>query len=295
MRAQVEAAGQMQTSATTAPVDLVDLGANIPRNTASRLTPISAQVANLCRLADRTFQVHLTPEVDDIDVLINDAYRIDAKLQAWADSVPDLWRYHPATGIRCPVDQPRELFVYQDRMDVYEDVNIANVWNAYRTNRLSVYRVILKCVSWLGFPTEDKGHQFLQQVTQELVDAICASVPFHIGTKMVGGPQDRDEVEYPYRGGSYLTRAQRQACAAYGGWYLLSSLQPCLVVDGLRPGQKEWIIDQIKRIGRLYSLKWTSYLFTKGKKELTSFEWERGVRMACPIEEIAARECFDSF
>lgn len=293
---QVEAAGQMHTAATTVPLDLVPLGENIPRNTASRLTPISAQVANLGRFADEIFQGDSPPKAASIDVILQDASQINAKLQAWADSVPDLWLYYPATGIQCPVNQPRERFIYQDRMDVYEDVNIANLWNNYRTNRLTINRVILTCITRLGFPPTHEVAQSARQATQELVDAICASVPFHIGTKMHGGPQDRDDVQYPYQGGVYLSRAQRQACAAYGGWYLLDSLKPCLIVDGLREGQKGWIIGQIKRIGRLYSLQWTSHLCGPGKVGLSASEWEEEVRMACSSssEKPAAPLCSDS-
>ena len=283
----------MHPSATTPPLDLTQLGANIPRNTASRLTPISAQVANLGRFADGIFQGHSPQAAAYIDVILQEANQIDAKLQAWADSVSDLWIYHPATGIQCPVNQLREQFIYQDRMDVYEDVNIANVWNNYRTNRLTINRIILTCLNRQGFPFTYEVAQSTRRITQELVDAICASVPFHLGTKMRGGPQDRDEVQYPYLGGSYLSRAQRQACAAYGGWYILDALKPCLIVDGLREGQQGWIVDQIKRIGMLYSFKWTGHLPGKWKEHVSACEWEE-VRMACSNEKPAARACLDS-
>ena len=277
----------MQTSVTAAPLDLVQLGANMPRNTASRLTPISARVANLSRFADKIFQSHSSPRAAYIDVVLKDANEIDAELQAWADSVSDVWSYHPATGIQCPVDQPLEKFVYQGRMDVYKDINIANVWNNYRANRLTINRIILTCSKLQGFSPTHGVVQSARQAAQELVDVICASVPFHLGTKTIGGPMDREEVQYPYLGSSYLNRAQRHACAAYGGWYMLDSLKNCLIVDDLRKGQKEWIIDQIKRIGRLYSLTWTSYLSGKGKDKLSASEWEQEVQMACFSEKSA--------
>ena len=284
----------MQTSVTTAPLDLVQLGANIPRNTASRLTPISAQVTNLGRFADKIFQGHSPSGTAYIDVVLQDANHINGELQAWADSVPDPWLYCSATGIECPVNQPLEKFVYQDRMDVYEDINIANVWNNYRTNRLTINRVILACLNQQGIPLTHRLAQSARLANQELVDAICASVPFHLGTKTLGGPMDRDEVQYPYLGSSYLGRPQRQACAAYGGWYMLDSLKHCLIVDDLREGQKGWIIDQIKRIGRLYTLTWTSYLSGKGKDKLSASEWELEVQMACINEKRAASGCIVS-
>lgn len=276
----------MQTSITTAPLDLVQLGANAPRNTASRLTPISARVANLGRFADKIFQGR-SPGAAYVEVVLEDASQIDAELQAWADSVSDVWSFHPATGIHCPVEHTLDKFVYQGRMDFYEDINIANVWNNYRANRLTINRVILTCCNLQGFSPIHGVVQSARQATQELVDAICASVPFHLGTKTIGGPMDRDEVQYPYLGSSYLDRAHRHACAAYGGWYMLDSLKNCLMVDDLRKGQKGWIIDQIKRIGRLYSLTWTSYLSGKGKDKMSASQWEQEVQMACFSENPA--------
>lgn len=220
-----------------------------------------------------------------LDLVLRTARQIDAKLQAWVESVSEPWSYHPATGMQCAIDERWETFVYQDRMDVYEDVNIANVWNTYRTNRIMTYRVILTCLAQEGFPLTHEVARPAREATQQLVDAICASVPFHLGTKMCGGPRDQDEVQYPYRGQSYLTRAQRQACAAYGGWYLMDALKTCLIVDGLREGQKRWIIRQMKRIGVLYSFEWMAHISGMEKDVLKIPEWEEEVRMACPSEE----------
>ena len=266
----------------TASVNLPQLGADLPRNTASRLTPISAQVTNLRGYADRVLQRSSPCSAWEIDQVLQMAHQVDAKLQEWADTVPQTWSYCPATGIQCPIDVPREAFVYQDRMDFYEDVNMANVWNTYRTNRIWVHRVILACLARQDFHL--KMHEVVQsarQTTQELVDDICASVPFHLGTKMLGDTRDRDEVQYPHRDGSYLGRAQRQACAAFGGWYLIDVLKTCLTVEGLRQGQKEWIRGQMKRIGILYSFEWAAHLGGMEKEKLQASEWDNQVLSAC--------------
>jgi hypothetical protein len=250
----VECAVQQQTPSMTAPVDLIDQGTNLAHNTASRLTPISAHVANLRKLAAGVLR-RFPPPPDAIGLVLRLAHEIDGKLQAWAHSVSPTWLFHPATGIQCPTHVPRERFLYRDRMDMYEDVNIANVWNNYRANRIVIANIVLACLSRQGIPPTHAVAQLACQVMQELVDDICGSVPFHLGTKMCGGPRDRDEVQYPYRGLSRLSPAHRQACAAYGGWYVLDALKVCLGVDGLREGQMPWIIGQMKRIGILYGFK----------------------------------------
>lgn len=242
------------TLSMTAPIDLMNDGTTLAHNTASRLTPISAHVANLRKLAAGVSR-RSPPPPDSINLVLRLAHEIDAKLQAWAHSVSPTWLFHPATEMQCPTHLPREYFLYQDRMDMYEDVNIANVWNNYRANRIVVASITLACLSHQGIPPTHDVAQPARQVMQEMVDDICASVPFHLGTKMIGGPRDHDEVQYPYRGLSRLTPAHRQACAAYGGWYVLDALNACLGADGLREGQMQWIIRQMKRIGILYSFK----------------------------------------
>jgi hypothetical protein len=272
----------MPTSSRTASLDLIHLGSNLPRNTASRLTPISAQAANLRKFADEVFEHSPSSSSASIDHVLRIAYQIDAKLQDWAKSVPDVWEYHPAAGIKYPVGIRPEYFVYQDRMDVYEDVHIADVWNHYRMDRVMVNSVILACLSRQGFKPMDQVTEPARLAIQQLVDAVCASVPFHLGTKMCGGPLDYDEVEYPFRDGSYLGPAQRQACAAYGGWYMMEALKPCLGLDRLREGQRQWIVQQLKRIGSLYSFRWAADLFGPGEdQQYACQQWRKEVLEAC--------------
>lgn len=250
-RCQVETARLMDSSAMTAPLELPQLGADLPRNTASHLTPISAQVANLRGYADRVFQQPWLHSASRIEPIFHAARKIDTTLQDWAISVPDTWLYHPATRFESPTDEPRETFVYQNQIDMYEDVNIANVWNTYRTNRVVTNRVMLTCLAILS-DDDNVIAQSAQQTIQALVDGVCASVPFHLGTKMQDGPRDRVEVHFPERDGWCLSGAQRQACAAFGGLYILEGLTLCMDVEGLREGQAEWIERQMRRISRMY-------------------------------------------
>ena len=93
---------------------------------------------------------------------------------------------------------------------------------------------------------------------QKLTDDICGSVPFHLGSKMCAGIDDNPCVEYPYKT-SKADKALRRSAAGTGGYNLVEPfhgpLNCVLGVRCLRPGQKEWILGQIARIGRLYSLE----------------------------------------
>lgn len=92
-------------------------------------------------------------------------------------------------------------------------------------------------------------------ITQEMVDDICASVPYALGTKTFGGPGERDGVEYPYNGTQKASEDHRRAATALGGWHLLEPFKTSLKANCLGEGQKEWVKAQMARIWRIYSLQ----------------------------------------
>lgn len=93
---------------------------------------------------------------------------------------------------------------------------------------------------------------------QKLVDDICGTVPFYLGTKTRPGVDDTPDVEYPYTT-SKPSKGLRRAQAGSGGYNLIEPhhepLKLVLSFQALRAGQKEWVLGQLARIDRLYGLK----------------------------------------
>ena len=87
-----------------------------------------------------------------------------------------------------------------------------------------------------------------------MADDICASVPFHLGTKTFGGPSDRGEVQYPDDGKEKPSNDYRRSAAGLGGWFILEPLKMAAKAPALREGQQEWILKQIERIQRIYTI-----------------------------------------
>lgn len=232
---------------------------NLPQNTANRLAVISAKAAELRRLAKIVLHSQSTlASTDEIHRILNIALEINSQFKIWAQSVPENWAWYPASGFDCPPERPRELFVYQDRIDFYSESNMAKVWNSYRSRRMMILFTILDCVYKLGPSYNDILACYAEdslQVMQELVDDICASVPYLFGTKTYGGPGDRACFEYPYYGTTKLSAEHRRAAAALGPWSLSEPFKTSLSAVGLRKGQKKWIVRQIMRIGASYHLK----------------------------------------
>lgn len=243
-------------------LDLEQYGANLPRNTASRLTAISAQTARFRRYAEEVLKEPRSVSDGLLDTVLEMARVVDSKMQEWAASVPESWLPSAVTELDCPPDIPRDVFVYGDRIDLYEDVNISNIWNSYRMHRIMVLSIVLSCLSRKAKVTHALAMDDAQwamtalQSIQQLTDDLCASVPFNLGTRTRGGTCDRPEAEYPYRKGSAkFSMALRQAAASLGGWYMIDPLGTAMRAPGLREGQGRWMRGQIMRIARLYNVK----------------------------------------
>lgn len=189
--------------------------------------------------------------------VLKSALEIDAVLTQWPESVPSGWEWLPAFDFDCPAETPRTCFVYQDRVDIYYDLWVAEMWNNYRITRIMVQFFVLDCISritWADSPQLMQQSRNAMRISQQMVDELCGSVPFHLGTKIGGGLGDDAGVEYPVNATSVITKNQWRASAALGGWQLIEPLRTALKVTCLREGQREWLTQQLIRIGNIYSV-----------------------------------------
>lgn len=237
---------------------LTDLASKVPQNVAGQLISISAKAADLrgiARIALETPQ-SLASE-HEINRILYLALDIDSQLKQWAETVPDAWLWDSATGFDLPSGMPRDIFIYNNRVDYYCDLNVLDIWNSYRAKRVMILSIIIDCILKIGppydeFPANQASHAF--RTTQELIDDLCASVPYSLGTKFFGGAQDQESVEYPYMGTEKFKIAQRRQVGAVGGWYLLEHIKGCLSVVRVRPAQKKWLMRVMVRIGNIYNI-----------------------------------------
>ena len=238
--------------------DCLEMTSGVPQNTATQLTTLTAQLAYLRSNAEMILGTQAS--VKEICQVVDCATQLDTLLAAWAHSVPREWEVVATNNFETPMSVQRQDFVYEDRIDVYFDITVAEIWNSYRVTRIKVLSIICDCFAALRQPLTVSGRRrkdFALATLQEIVDGICGSVPFHLGTKTRSGTEDQVDVEYPYIT-SKAAKDLRRACAGQGGWGLIEPhyepLKNALSVPSIRAGQKEWILGQLTRIGRLYAL-----------------------------------------
>lgn len=232
------------------------LASGVPQTMASRLNTISTALAFLRDNARTVLGEHALR--DRIPSLLGDAFATNQQLTNWAQSVPLDW---PATAgfLDTPADVPRERFVYCGRIDVYYDLFVATTWNFYRAIRIQVLKIALDCFDAMCIPSHGpfaSQRQTIIEDLQGLVDDICGSIPFHLGTKMIPGYLDNPSVEFPYIT-TKATSVHRRAAAASGGWVLVEPYSEPLIVaveaTCTRDGQREWLLTQLSRVADLYN------------------------------------------
>lgn len=198
------------------------------------------------------------PSHEQLTAILDYATKVEAQVATWPDSVPDDWWWTPSHSFDNLPSHERKLYVYNRRVDIYHDIWVASVWNSYRGTMLMIQYAMLQALGFLGPPPLSRSAYRIVtaiNIVQGLVDDICGSVPFNLGTKTFGGPGDRKEVRYPDDGVTKPSDDYRKSAAGLGGWFMLEPLKTAAHATSMREGQNEWISKQIERIQRIYTIK----------------------------------------
>ena len=90
---------------------------------------------------------------------------------------------------------------------------------------------------------------------QDVVDGICASVPFNLGDLMAPQSIHQGNVKYPSSPVHPLPERQQVTAMAYGGWYLFAPFKETMKVQSyIRKGQIEWLRAQLLRLAKVFEV-----------------------------------------
>lgn len=192
---------------------------------------------------------------------------LDCRLVDWYDTIPEAWVPVTiwATGGGGISDSIGAAGLYQSHCTVHESVFIANMLNGHACTRIKVQLLLLDCLELIDADQVSFGDDFeashsivsmretAKSIVQDLADAICASIPFHLGDRNEALRIDDTSVQYPRIGISLLPQEHYITAAAHGGIFLITKLTQLLSLGPLlREGQREWILGQMGRIKRIY-------------------------------------------
>ncbi|KAL6722246.1 hypothetical protein ACLMJK_001353 [Lecanora helva] len=221
---------------------------NVPKSKTFQLEEVDIEIANL--------QASISSRLTDVKTAsraLMDTQDLDQRLSDWANAIPNDWNPSIITGPECIPQSIRNAGLYQTHCHIYKSIQVANILNGYRCSRLKLQLMIFECLDKLDKPSSDTIRSNACQTSQEMADAICASVPFFLGDRMQPHRLDDKTVQYPHLESQAVSDEHYRAAAAYAGILLMQRL-PQLLQPGLslRDGQRQWILSQMMRVKRVY-------------------------------------------
>lgn len=225
----------------------------------------------------RAFRNDLDHRSHSYEEVIAEALRINEHFAAWKRGITDshwlpkyVWREEILSTIK-------DAGFYGDRCAVWADLAFANIWNIYHIRQLLTLQMIRQAYAdEPNLPEDTASRAILSMANSEMqasVDAICETVPHHLGDTVVPtNPIYSQEINFPYK---VMTDPQtgrtttiptmdsvyKPRAAAAGGWMIFAPLiAVCRLAEPeddaapltLREGQLDWIKGQIKRLQTIF-------------------------------------------
>jgi hypothetical protein len=120
--------------------------------------------------------------------LMKRAQAMEQEFQAWKDSIPAEWRPQTVAWVdQIPGGEIAKAEVCPGKVDIYDDVWLANTWNHCRVARLFISGSIVRCAAWISSPVDYRTTpEYAQSVRLcvDLVTDIIASIPFQLGWRI---------------------------------------------------------------------------------------------------------------
>lgn len=223
----------------------------LPTTSSARLSLYAEQVTNLHAAVKLTLDSWDPLSEQQASELLNLLFEADQNLLRWEQDLPKAFFALPAANLS--VVNLTKFDAYRSSMDTYTDIIVANMQNSFRVLRIVLQLLIRDVFHRVtidrpgALPVGPMSHF---HTTQRLVDEVCASVPFFMGTRRVD--LDPECVDFPYARGQAMTRVQRANQMWLGTWFIFAPLYACARCPDLRPGQSDWIQKQIKRLESLH-------------------------------------------
>lgn len=215
------------------------------------LTALVAKIPDVQYLANKYPASPPATSESDTRNLIYQAQRLDNELSSWAARISATWFYAAASDISTPVGS--EFAPAQ--IHRYPDIYTARVWNFYRVSRLVVQSILLRAIRQIPALTESPQAESyrisIERKHVDLVDGICASVPFLLGrdlSKMklpsANGGRKRERLE----GTRLLDDATDDGLRRDGRYSLLWPLYVASSALPIAKTQREWMRSQLRLI-----------------------------------------------
>jgi hypothetical protein len=210
----------------------------------------------------RAYVTHLMTTVartpDNIKLMkdaIQRARAIDDEHIEWMKNLPEYWA--PTTVAwedKVPHGDYTQAEVYPGRVDFYDDVYIASVWNLARVSRVILASLTVRCAAWVCAPVDYRTTPEYATAARICVDTITdviASVPYQLGWQPRG---------YTKHGMSSFPCGDEHAIKGLAGYFLTWPLGTLRGLDFTTDAQRTWIVGRLNYIANTLGVRYATIL-----------------------------------
>ncbi|KAF2753762.1 hypothetical protein EJ05DRAFT_489931 [Pseudovirgaria hyperparasitica] len=218
-------------------------GKDTEENAANRLTMISMELPEIRSRFETLQSGQASGDVStEVNALLQSTKKMDAGLENWAATLPSTWNPQIISIVE---DSDTDIMLcpeWPGPQHIYNDVFVSNIQNDYRVTRIFCQIVIMGCLSIIGDMGQNSDFEMLraQYTSQQMVNDICSSVPFHMSFDMHSRPR--------------TTGDENKAAEALGAYFLAWPLFVCNRVPNVSEQQRMWIAGRLMRIGVSFGL-----------------------------------------
>ncbi|KAH6967225.1 hypothetical protein EDB82DRAFT_569814 [Fusarium venenatum] len=149
----------------------------LPNNCSYMLDIIGISVSKLQSVVADSASLDKSMALRALQELPSIIFDVEAQLQTWLDTVPQIW--HPQR-LRADDSIFSSVPTYDGSINVYPSIQIANIWNVWRTYCLIVEQAKAKLFSSLTLENANASTRESQEM-RYLLQPMCRSMPFYLG------------------------------------------------------------------------------------------------------------------
>jgi hypothetical protein len=224
----------------------------------NRLTALQVNIPNLRAKANELLARPRNDEtVKEVIKLMEDSLGADKKLSEWPNCLPPSWRFESAATMDGDPGNVDDAEIWPGNMDVYYDVWVASVWNSYRASRIYTQTIVVRCIQWLCPSGEFKQLPVFKTATavlQEMVDDICAAVPYHMGYIFPKEQDLRESIYPPPSNVPFVRPNHEESVKVLGSYFLLWPLFTASSVVTIPMDQRKWLKSRLTYIARRFGI-----------------------------------------
>lgn len=186
--------------------------------------------------------------------VMRQAQAMELEFQEWENSLSESWRPKAVAWIdNIAIGNLADAELCPGRVDMFEDLFVAYVWNHARIARIFLSGMILRCTAWICAPVDYRTtpeYASAARVGVDIVADIIASVPYFLGWRV-----DHNGNLTHTGGGTFACGDDEDTTPrALGGYFCQWGLLSVAGSDFTTDAQRVWAKGRLKYIGNMLGM-----------------------------------------